>query len=406
MSSMAIPGEVIGSNPAAMAASSVRFTRGNHWCAGDLQRSYRPRALHADVALKVVSQRHVGIQRDRLAVKSTRVAMASFEGLRQIDISAIRLRSCPPSNAATFHAIKSSNGHRYTSSLGPLPAAAEREATGAVAAVEPSPVVVVGSVNADIYVEIQRLPLVGETIAARSGTILPGGKGANQAACAAKLGYPTYLVAQVGQDLNANLVRDTLREYDVRMDHVSMVLGPTGCAVVMLQPKGKNSIIIVGGANATWPRLGGGSSRLKPLAQALIKRAGALVLQREIPDAVNLEAARKGAQVLVKRGSDGALLIKPDGDYLNQPAITAPTVVDTTGAGDTFTAAFTVATLQGMKSSDALQFAAAAACICVQRKGAMISMPTQKEVADLLDDQKRKGLIPRNQELKRKAVGQ
>lgn len=60
-----------------------------------------------------------------------------------------------------------------------------------------SPLIVVGSVNADIYVEVERLPIEGETIAARSGQTFPGGKGANQAACAARLSYPTYLVAQV-----------------------------------------------------------------------------------------------------------------------------------------------------------------------------------------------------------------
>jgi ribokinase len=60
-----------------------------------------------------------------------------------------------------------------------------------------SPLVVVGSVNADIYVEIERLPIEGETIAATSGQTLPGGKGANQAACAARLAYPTYFCGQV-----------------------------------------------------------------------------------------------------------------------------------------------------------------------------------------------------------------
>lgn len=100
------------------------------------------------------------------------------------------------------------------------------------------------------------------------------------------------LPLQVGKDGHANLVKEALASAGVRLDHLNSVRAPTGHAVVMLQPGGKNSIIIVGGANVSWPRLEDGISRLTATMQALIRRAGAVLLQREIPDSVNLEAAK------------------------------------------------------------------------------------------------------------------
>ncbi|CAM6123005.1 unnamed protein product [Calypogeia fissa] len=312
----------------------------------------------------------------------------------------------------------------------------------------PSPLVVVGSANADIYVEIERMPKEGETVSARNGQTLPGGKGANQAACAACLSYPTYFVGQVGKDSFGPLVRDALQSCSVKLDHLNIVAGPTGHAVVMLQPGGKNSIIIVGGANVSWPRLDGGIGRLTEKAQQLLRRAGAVLLQREIPDAVNVEVAKiaRSANVpvildaggmdtpipdellkyvtifspnetelgritgmptetreqivdaatkilnmgvkhiLVKLGENGSILLNKLEAPVVQPALLAPIVVDTTGAGDTFTAAYTVAIIEGQSSVDALRFAAAAASLCVRTKGAIPSMPSRKEVMQLLQE--------------------
>ena len=85
-------------------------------------------------------------------------------------------------------------------------------------------------------------------------------------------------------------------------------------------------------------------------------------------------------KVLVKLGAKGSMLVGRDGSVNRQPAAPVERVVDTTGAGDCFTAAFVVATLAGMSPADALKFAAAAAAICVQRSGAMPSMPRRQEV--------------------------
>lgn len=150
------------------------------------------------------------------------------------------------------------------------------------------PLVVVGSANADIYVEIDRLPNEGETVSAKTGQTLAGGKGANQAVCGGKLAYPTYFVGQVGEDAHGKLITEALGNGGVHLDHLNTVAAaPTGHAVVMLQPDGQNSIIIVGGANMScWPQT------LSDEDLEVVRNAGIVLLQREIPDSVNIQVAR------------------------------------------------------------------------------------------------------------------
>lgn len=150
------------------------------------------------------------------------------------------------------------------------------------------PLVVFGSANADIYVEIDRLPREGETITAKTGQTLAGGKGANQAACGGKLSYPTYFVGQVGEDAHGKLITEALRDGGVHLDYVRDVGDvPTGHAVVMLQSDGQNSIIVVGGANMSrWPE------KLSDQDLEVVRNAGIVLLQREIPDSVNIQVAK------------------------------------------------------------------------------------------------------------------
>ncbi|KAJ0101266.1 hypothetical protein Patl1_05066 [Pistacia atlantica] len=321
------------------------------------------------------------------------------------------------------------------------------------------PLVVVGSANADIYVEIDRLPGVGETISAKNSQTLAGGKGANQAACGAKLSHPTYFVGQVGEDASGKLITGALSECGVGLEYVSVVKGnlPTGHAVVMLQADGQNSIIIVGGTNMSgWPE------KFDDEGLKVVKNAGIVLLQREIPDSVNIQVAKDFCtirfcigkcdlvvaarnadvpvildaggmdaplprelfnfidifspneselgrltgvptdsfeqisqavlkchemgvkQVLVKLGAKGSAFFVEGEKPIIQPAISAARVLDTTGAGDTFTAAFAVALVEGKSKEECLRFAAAAASLCVQLKGAIPSMPDRKSVLDLL----------------------
>lgn len=303
-----------------------------------------------------------------------------------------------------------------------------------------SPLVVVGSVNADIVLPIKELPKPGETIGAADLALYAGGKGANQAAAAAMLGYPTYFIGQVGDDANAKFLASSLSGCGVNLQHLREVEGPSGTAVIMLQEGGENSIIIVGGANqSSWD--------LSERSVELIQSAGAVLLQREIPEQVNVRVAKLAREagvrvildaggvdmplsdellqlvsvlspnetelsrlsgmstrsdpevrsaaaalqargvdsVLVKLGAEGSLLVQGgEAADVRQGALPAERVVDTTGAGDCFTASFAVALLEGQPPAAALQFAAAAACLCVQRPGAMPSMPPRHEVDALL----------------------
>lgn len=306
------------------------------------------------------------------------------------------------------------------------------------------PLLVIGSINADLYVEVDALPQPGETIAGRECAIRSGGKGANQAAAAAKVGYPTRFAGRLGSDAFAPALRGDLRAAGVDDTLLTAVPGPSGQAYILLQKGGENSIIVAPGANAQWGRLLGDSASDISLAAA-IAQAGAVLLQREIPEAVNLHVAnlakaagvavildaggsqdgplppalvarltlcspnetelarltgmptaddaqvlaaarRLQAQgvrtVLVKLGARGCLLVRADGTILQQSACSVP-VVDTTGAGDCFTATYTVAMLLGMDEAERMRFACAAAGVCVQRKGALASMPTAGDVQAL-----------------------
>ncbi|MQM23413.1 hypothetical protein Taro_056477 [Colocasia esculenta] len=347
-----------------------------------------------------------------------------------------QLPSCSIPKRRPIHASVPSPPPASSPSASPYPSLTAQQQNNV------KPMVVVGSANADIYVEIDRLPMVGETISARTGQTLAGGKGANQACCGGKLAHPTYFVGQVGDDAHGRLIEEALEGGGVLLGHLSRVpAAPTGHAVVMLQPDGQNSIIIVGGANmCCWPE------RLPEKDLEVVRRAGVLLLQREIPDSVNIqvaEAAKSAGvpvildaggmegpiplellnfvdvfspneielarltglptetfeqlsqavkkcyemgveQVLVKLGGKGsALFIKGD-EPIKQPVIEASKVLDTTGAGDTFTAAFAVALVEGKTRKECLRFAAAAASLCVQVKGAIPSMPERSAVVKLL----------------------
>lgn len=160
---------------------------------------------------------------------------------------------------------------------------------------------VVGSVNVDTVLKLDRLPAEGETIAAHGIQQFPGGKGANQAAAAAKLGCVTTMVGQVGSDGGADFMLSSLKAQGVQMEGTVRTLEQqsTGTAFVMLLPSGENSIIIVGGANtAPW-------DLSQPQKDAILQ-AKLVLLQREIPDSVNLQVAQMckeaGVDVILDAG--------------------------------------------------------------------------------------------------------
>lgn len=304
----------------------------------------------------------------------------------------------------------------------------------------PARIVVVGSLNADFVLSLARFPEPGETVIGTHFAVFAGGKGANQAYAAARLGGAVSMVGQVGNDAHAGWLKDRLAAGGVDVAHVQTdPTVATGVAVIGVDPSGQNRIVVVPGANGTLRAdhltplerlLGTGDILLlqlevpMPTVEAAARRgkqAGALVildpapavpLSRELlacadyvtpneselatlthlPSARSLdraEAARQAGrlrelgakQVIVKMGSQGALLVGEHGESF-WPAISVR-AVDTTAAGDAFNAAFAVALAAGQPVNEAGQFATAAAACSVTRPGAQSSMPTRNEVEAL-----------------------
>jgi ribokinase len=298
-----------------------------------------------------------------------------------------------------------------------------------------SRVVVIGSVNMDMFARVRRMPLVGETVAGDSFSFIPGGKGANQAVSSARLGAETLLVARVGDDSSGDSLLQFLEGTGVSLSYVSKSIGmSSGTALVVVSAKGENSIIVVPGANA----------ELRDVdIQAVEMREGDIVLaQLEVPveaisraflaardrgavcilnptpashDAAKLldladiiilnesellffggaetepsenaalcrRIRRYGEQVVILTlGSEGVLCVRGD-DVLRIPGRRVM-AVDTTGAGDCFVGALASQMARGVELEAALEYANIAASISVQRVGAAVSMPTLDEVTAVL----------------------
>jgi ribokinase len=157
-------------------------------------------------------------------------------------------------------------------------------------------ITVVGSVNADVIVEITRFPKPGETMSARkdnTGYVLPGGKGANQAVAAKRLGGDAVhvnFIGVFGNDGNAGMLRKVLEGERVDISQSLSADVPNGQALIFLDKDGENSIILIGGSNLAWPA--------GPVPQAIVdvvKGSDVVLLQREIPDRINVEVAAVAA---------------------------------------------------------------------------------------------------------------
>ncbi len=280
----------------------------------------------------------------------------------------------------------------------------------------PPSIVVVGSVNLDIVASAPRLPVAGETVTNAELNRYPGGKGANQALAAKRLGAKVSLFAATGEDAAADEALALLRAENVDLSGCVAVPGAaTGVALISVAPSGENQIVVAPGANA----------KLTPELIEL-PRADALICQLEVPVttlvemarqfrgffSVNLAPAMSVPDELLRRadlivmneteaahigtaisdcsglvaltfGADGALL-KGSGSVIAQAKPPAVHPVDTTGAGDTFTAALTLALVEGRSPDDALTFACAAAACATMKHGAQPSFPFRKDVENIL----------------------
>lgn len=277
-------------------------------------------------------------------------------------------------------------------------------------------IVVIGSVNLDLSASVSRLPAAGETVTGAKLSRFPGGKGANQALAAQRLGANVRLIACVGDDATADEALVLLREGGVDLDRCIIDSeAPTGVALISVAPSGENQIVVAPGANN---RLESESFEL-PDADALIcqleipgstiahaaenfagffcanlapaKEIDVSVLQRADLVVVNeTEAAWYGdslvactGMIATTYGAKGAVL-RSQGDVIAEASPPAVEVVDATGAGDTFTAALTVALVEGQAPEEALRFACAAGAIAATRQGAQPSLPTRDEVMQFL----------------------
>ncbi|MDR3359968.1 MAG: PfkB family carbohydrate kinase, partial [Bifidobacteriaceae bacterium] len=295
-------------------------------------------------------------------------------------------------------------------------------------------VVVVGSANVDLEIQVPRWPDPGESVMATASQRFPGGKGANQAVAAAKAGgVPTALISAWGDDDAAALLSQFLAEAGVDTSGVATVDSPTGRAIVMVDPTGANVVTVVRGANArvelSPANLGLVEQSRVVLAQlevpvetvaaaaAAAKRAGAIFVLNAAPDTALpketlanvdvLVVSQLGARELATRhfgmypSDDGPLLralqrLVPsvvmtkggEGSVVAQAGQEAETVkalpvepVDHTGAGDTFSGVLAARLAEGATLGEATRAATAAASISLNRPGAGPSIPTAKEVA-------------------------
>ena len=265
---------------------------------------------------------------------------------------------------------------------------------------------VVGSVNLDLVAKSDRLPRPGETVSDASFIQVPGGKGANQAVAAAKLGADVTLIAAVGDDSFAALALAGLREAQVDLQLVTKD-GPTGVALIVVDAHGENTIVVAPGTNV----------QLRPEDVHLPDDAPVLC-QLEIPVAtaewvgdnapadffLNAAPARNGAPaadvtivnryefetlpkkdglIAVTHGPEGAVLL--DGGHEVARATPPPVqALDGTAAGDAFTACFVVSLLEGREREEALRRACIAGALAASRFGAQTSLPTKDEVDKLL----------------------
>jgi ribokinase len=296
-------------------------------------------------------------------------------------------------------------------------------------------VVVAGSINMDVVATADRHPKIGETVAGKEVLYFPGGKGANQAVAAAKLGAPTILIGRLGRDAFGSELQAFLAAQGV---DVSFVRGTaeahTGTAIITLA-EADNTIVVIPGANGlvsaddvaavelakgdiavsqfeiplpaiaaffARARAAGATTVLNPApARAfgadLLDLVDILILNEtelgmlartELSDADDvarlLDAARsieahREQTICVTLGKRGVLALV-DGEPVTAPGRDV-TAIDTTGAGDCFVGALATQLAQGASMRAALGYANAAASICVQRMGAAPSMPTAVEVA-------------------------
>ena len=290
-------------------------------------------------------------------------------------------------------------------------------------------IAVIGSASMDLVVTSPKRPVAGETVLGNSFNTVPGGKGANQAVAAARLGADVSMIGCVGDDFYGEIILSNLRENKVCTDYVEPVTGAVSGTAHITLAEGDNSIIVVKGANDYI------TPEYVENARQVIEDADLIMVQQEIPEEtvayladlseqlgkrllLNPAPARKISEKVIRQAAfltpnehefeilfGGMNLSEVLAEFPNKLFITEgkngvryfdgmqekviPSfpveAVDTTGAGDTFNAAFAVAVAEGKSYDEALLFANRAASLSVTKFGAQGGMPTREEVERSLE---------------------
>jgi ribokinase len=279
-------------------------------------------------------------------------------------------------------------------------------------------IVVLGSANADLVVHVDRRPGPGETVLGSDTEVLPGGKGANTAVAAARLGAAVGLLGAIGPDSYGKLLIDSLRTAGVDVSMVRRDERGTGIAYITVTSDGENSIVVSPGANAELTEADVTLADARVLVASLevptpvVEHALGLAASSGVRTILNLSPVTRVAglstvdtlvvneheaallagaadprrllelgprSVVITLGARGAVIAGGSG----VTEIPAPTVepVDTTGAGDAFTGALAVGLAEGRDLKDAAALAVRVAAISVTRRGAQPSYPTLAEVS-------------------------
>jgi ribokinase len=274
-------------------------------------------------------------------------------------------------------------------------------------------IAVVGSINADLVVQMPKLPGRGETVSSAEPAWFPGGKGANQAVAAARMGGNVSMFGAIGADEPGQMCLSALKQSGVNVDAVVTALSPTSTALVMVEHSGENQIVVADGAN-----------QHASFDAAQISSADAVIVQFEIPESVIVEVgkAAKGIfcvnaapvrelsdelasliDVLIVNEHEFAQLGEPksglvivtagakevvayqNGEIVAKSQPPKVEALDTVGAGDTFVGAFVVAYASGKTVPDALDLACAASALSTLKLGAQSGMPTASEVKEFFN---------------------
>lgn len=272
-------------------------------------------------------------------------------------------------------------------------------------------IAIIGSINLDIVARVSEFPQPGETVTNAVVSRFPGGKGANQALAANRLGASVYMVGRVGDDPVAEEALRTLRLEGVNLDYCKPLAGhSTGLAMIVVDDKGENQIVVAPGANAAFdaehlevPSTDASIAQLEVPFETILKAActrdnffclnaaPAKPVPHEVLQHIDLlvvneiEARTLGAELDSYRGllattygAKGAVLSR-DRIQIAKARPPKVKVVDTTGAGDAFTAALSVALVAGMEPKAALQQACVVGALATTQMGAQ-SSPTLLEV--------------------------